>query len=324
MHRILVTGVGSNIGQGILQSIRAAEIPCEIVGTDMFRFAAGFAWCQAAHQVPHSQDAAYLPSLKAILKKHRIELVLIGSDLETLVLARARAEIEKETGCRVAVSDARTVERLADKWLLVEGLRAMGVDHPDSTSNMDERHAFAKKHGFPLLLKPRHGQSARNVHRVDDAATLDFLAARVGEPVLQEFLEGEEYTCALVFDRDGEFRDHVVMRRELLNGTTFRAEVVDRPAIDAYVRAFAKHVKPVGSINVQLRLTPRGPVAFEVNPRFSGTTSLRMRAGFNDVAAVVRNLLEGTPIAPMHARRCHILRFWDEVVVDSSDPRFPR
>ena len=100
----------------------------------------------------------------------------------------------------------------------------------------------------------------------------------------------------MVFDRDANYRDHVVMRRDLLNGTTFRAEIVSVPKIDEYVTKFARSVRCQGPINIQLRLTPRGPVAFEINPRFSGTTAIRMRAGFNDVAAIVHNYLDGKPI----------------------------
>ena len=36
-------------------------------------------------------------------------------------------------------------------------------------------------------------------------------------------------------------------------------------------------------MNVQLRLTDRGPRVFEINPRFSSTVLMRHRMGFTDV-----------------------------------------
>ena len=38
-----------------------------------------------------------------------------------------------------------------------------------------------------------------------------------------------------------------------------------------------------GSMNIQLRLTDKGPRVFEINPRFSSTVLMRHRIGFSDV-----------------------------------------
>ena len=43
-------------------------------------------------------------------------------------------------------------------------------------------------------------------------------------------------------------------------------------------------------MNFQLRVTERGPVVFEINPRFSGTTPIRALFGVNEVEAVVKKL----------------------------------
>ena len=38
-----------------------------------------------------------------------------------------------------------------------------------------------------------------------------------------------------------------------------------------------------GSINIQLRITDKGPRIFEINPRFSSTVLMRHRIGFCDL-----------------------------------------
>ena len=38
-----------------------------------------------------------------------------------------------------------------------------------------------------------------------------------------------------------------------------------------------------GSMNIQLRLTDKGPRVFEINPRFSSTVLMRHRIGYRDV-----------------------------------------
>ena len=45
----------------------------------------------------------------------------------------------------------------------------------------------------------------------------------------------------------------------------------------------SKLLKLKGSINIQLRVTNRGPVLFEINPRFSSTVGFRDKLGFKDL-----------------------------------------
>lgn len=322
MYKLLVTGVGSNIGQGILKSLAAANIACDVTGTDVYPYAAGSAWCSRSYTVPFAKDPAFVPSLIQILRSNEIQLVLIGSEMETHVLSHAKAQIESETRARIVVSDPDMIDACGDKWGVAQLFKKAGLNHPDSLIDMSLRHDFIKKHGYPVILKPRLGWSARSVVKVEAPDVLDYCATHTPDPVIQEYLEGEEFTCAVVFDRDGNYCDHVVMQRDLLNGTTYRARVVFRSDIDDYVSRFSKTVKLRGSINIQLRVTSRGPVAFEINPRFSGTTAIRMRAGFNDVAAVVNHMLGGAPIVKMHPRPVRVLRYWEEMVVEDGDPRF--
>lgn len=58
-----------------------------------------------------------------------------------------------------------------------------------------------------------------------------------------------------------------------------------------------------GSMNVQLRLTDKGPRVFEINPRFSSTVLMRHRLGFSDVIWAIEEA-EGKdidfPIIPMN------------------------
>ena len=46
-----------------------------------------------------------------------------------------------------------------------------------------------------------------------------------------------------------------------------------------------------GSINVQLRLTEKGPVVFEINPRFSSTVLFRHMFGFKDLEWSIQDKL---------------------------------
>jgi carbamoyl-phosphate synthase large subunit len=81
------------------------------------------------------------------------------------------------------------------------------------------------------------------------------------------------------------------------------------------VRAMTERLAPHGPVNFQFRLDGGRVRVFEINARFSGTTPLRMRAGFNEVEMVLRHVVLGEPIAQPDVVPMTILRHWSETVV---------
>jgi carbamoyl-phosphate synthase large subunit len=60
-------------------------------------------------------------------------------------------------------------------------------------------------------------------------------------------------------------------------------------------------------------------VCFEINVRFSGTTPVRARLGFNDVEAALEHYILGQPDVDLPLITSGIaLRYWNEAYVDSN------
>ena len=92
-----------------------------------------------------------------------------------------------------------------------------------------------------------------------------------------------EFTCGVYRCLDDSVRV-IAMRRRLAAGVTAYAQVVNEASIMKLCRRIAESLDLRGSINVQLRLVEgRGPVVFEINPRFSSTVGMRHRIGFCDL-----------------------------------------
>ena len=108
------------------------------------------------------------------------------------------------------------------------------------------------------------------------------------------------------------------MRRELKYGTTFKAEIVENSAITAEVTKICERFKPVGPLNIQLRMDQNNrPVCFELNVRFSGTTPMRAHYGFNDVEAMIKEyVLEQELPEQFEIRKGIVYRYMNEIYVD--------
>ena len=107
------------------------------------------------------------------------------------------------------------------------------------------------------------------------------------------------------------------MHRELKEGTTYRAILGDYPEVSQEARRIATALKPMGPCNLQFRISDGCPVCFEMNIRFSGTTPIRARFGFNEVEASLKHFVLGQALDDLPIIKEGIaLRYWNEVYVD--------
>ena len=97
-------------------------------------------------------------------------------------------------------------------------------------------------------------------------------------------------------------------------------KVIRHEGIESYVAGVARALRPFGACNFQLRLRGQEPVAFEINPRCSGTTAARALAGFNEPLMMAHYLLRGS-IPDYTISEIMVFRYWAEMVVSRS--RFP-
>jgi len=320
MYSVLVTGVGSNIGQGIVKALRLSSFNCRIIGVDMNPLSAGLYRTDSAYIVPPASDEEYIGTIIDICKKNHVDIVLIGSDAEVSVFARHKALLEETSKAKVIVSPLEVVSLCTDKWLTVNFLTKTGLNYPFSV--LGNRKGSVKRIidvcGFPLIVKPRVGSGSENTYKSSNEEELKCHLKLVKCALIQEELgsEHEEYTCGIFFSGDSKVKGIIPMRRELQGGTTYRAIVDYFPEVLQEVEKIAYHLSmlgAIGPINVQLRLTSRGAVAFEINPRFSGTTAFRAKFGFNEVEAIIKNFLLEEEIDELKYKSGVVMRYWEEI-----------
>lgn len=318
--KVLVTGAGALLGQGIIRSIRAAAKRYEIVGVDPNPLSAGLFWSDAAYRGPMARDPHFVEAILQIIRIEKPDVLIPGTDLELAVFAANRRMIEVETGCRILVASSEAV-RIADDKARTSAFLAANefpFPHTASATNHEAVAALIRDLGFPLIAKPRVGARSVGVRLLERAADLE-LVGHDPDYIVQEHIgtSDQEFTASGLFV-DGECRAEIVMRRDLRDGNTYRAFIEDDARLQGWVRKWTVALAAFGPANFQFRLRPDGtPVVFEINARFSGTTPLRALAGFNEVEMMLDHLLTGKPISRPSIKSCILLRHWSETVVSA-------
>jgi carbamoyl-phosphate synthase large subunit len=317
--------MGGPLGVSIFKALRQSAVETRIVATDAEPLSVGLFRADVGHVLPRItvDERAYLDRLIAICLEEQVSMVCLASDIEMRRLAPHMADIEARTGARLVLNSPACVESFMDKWETVRLLRERSLPVPDSVlaTDADAMAAFLSSHPFPLVMKPRIGSGSTNVTVVLDA---DELAARqplLPDAIVQEYLlpDDEEYTVGVYKSQRTGYVGQIVMRRSLVAGLTYRAEVVQDDEIEAVCRAVVDSFDVWGPINVQLRKTAEGVRVFEINPRFSSTTVIRAHFGFNEPEMCLRELVLGERLPSPETRQGFALRYWDEVYFERSD-----
>lgn len=322
---VIVTGVGDTVGQALLKALRLSAIPTRAIGTDRDHCSAGLHWVDRACVLPHCAHAeAYLDAIRKICAEDGVRLIFPGSERELELLARHAGSLYAETGAIVVASAPEVLRIGLNKWETCRFLERAGLNFPRFARlevAREVEHLVADC-GFPLIAKWRRGTGGRGLAKVHSWREIKALRASGVEMVVQEYLRPEdgEYSVEVYTLQDGRQAGSIAYRRQhMVAGDTYKAHIVAHPAVQAEAERVAAALGTAGPCNVQLRLTDRGPVTFEVNPRFSGGVSLRAHFGYNEVDMALRDLALGESVPPPQVRQGVALRFWEEMYLEDEE-----
>mgnify|MGYP002813360180 CR=1 FL=1 len=280
---ILFTSVGRRVS--LLNSFRRAarqlKIPAQFFGTDTNELSPAFQFCDNKLVVRPIKDKGYIPDLLKIVDKNKIKLLVPTIDTNLLILAENKENFTR-LGCHILVSEPDIIRICHDKREAYHFMKKNGFDTP---ATMSVQSALAKKNlDWPILLKPWDGSASRGVTVVNNRQELLVFSRRTPNCIVQEFVEGVEYTCDVYIDLDMKVRCVVPRKRiEVRAGEVSKGQVVKNEAIMNHVAEFAKVLKAgPGAITIQCFLQSDGKIIFtDINPRFGGGVPLAIKAGAN-------------------------------------------
>jgi carbamoyl-phosphate synthase large subunit len=275
---VLLTCIGRRVSllRAFRRAMAAAGIRGKILGSDWSAMAPAFYEADEGFMVPGVNSPHYVDIILDLCRKQQVGLVIPLVDTELLTLSRARERFA-EAGVRMLVSSPKVVEICRDKektsnFLISAGVGAARVLTPKE----------ALKGPFPIIAKARAGSRTKNVRQIHHAGALGRLKGSKVDYVLEEYVEGREYTVDIYAGLDGVPRVAVPRERlQVRSGEVIRSVTVrDDRIISESLRLVEVLGECVGVITAQCRVTRDNQVKFfDVNPRFGGGVPLTIQAG---------------------------------------------
>lgn len=309
---VLVTGAGAGVGQSIIKAVRLSNLKTRLIAVDNSHLAAGLYRADAARLIPLADDKDYIKKLVRICNQEDVNIIFPGTDVELVTLAKNKKIIEAATSAKLIISGLKTVKIADDKWKTANFLKNNGFPHPRSWLKPNPNILQ-----FPMIIKPRVGARSIGFNIINNPYELIDKAGLIDNPIIQEYLgqDNQEYTCGALFYK-GKNYGVVTAQRWLRNGDTYKAIFKHDPELEELVKRVGRRLNVSGPCNFQLRKTSRGPVIFEINCRFSGTTGAASYLGFNAANALMQAVCLNRPLKKLSFKESYMFRYWNELFTD--------
>lgn len=331
--QVCVTGVGGGgFGEQIAKALKLAETPYRVLGTDVSPYSAGFPLVDDTAIVPYAVSPDYIPRLLELCRQRKAAVLVPGSEAEMRAINARRGEFESE-GILVLLNPGDVMDVCMDKLAMFERLQEMGFQVPwfRRVRNASQGEDFPL---YPLVFKPSVGSGGSMdsmiVQNEEEAVLFSrYLLTIYDEFIAQEYVGNadQEFTVGILTDLDGVFINSIAVHRTIKAALSCRLRTPNRtgreelgetliissgisqgvigpfPEVAGPCEELAERLGARGAFNVQCRFVDGHVHVFEINPRFSGTTSMRAMAGFNEPDVLIRRHLLGETIQPRFAYR---------------------
>lgn len=238
-----------------------------------------------------SDNDRYIRCIIDTCNKYDIHLIVPTIDTELILLSERKEEIENNTNAKVLISSGEVIRICRDKKNTQKFLEDNGFAVPRMITDRDIEKGDVS---WPVFIKPLDGSSSVNAFKAEDREGLDTFKRIIGEGkyIVQDFMEGTEYTVDAFVDFDGNPITVVPrIRIAVRSGEILKGRIAENEAIVKDVIRLLKVLKPIGHITLQCMETENGIKYIEINPRFGGGAPMSIKAGADSCENLYRLLL---------------------------------
>lgn len=294
------------------EAAKKENVKSKIVVADISELAPAIYFGDKHYIIPRIGEEKYIETIIDIVKEENIKLIVPTIDTELKILAENKKIIEEKTDAKVLISDNNVIDICRNKINTQHFFENHNFGVPkmiDTTSDNIQ---------FPLFIKPLDGSSSINTFKVRNENELEFFKQYIDKPIVQELIQGTEYTVDTFLDFESN-PITIVPRQRIAtrSGEIAKGKIVKDHEIIEDVKRLVSVLKPIGQITIQCMKTADGIKYIEINPRFGGGAPMSINAGADSCANLYR-LLKGEKIQyNEYYNEYTFLRFDDSIMLNS-------
>jgi len=314
--KLLITSVGSLLGQNVLDSIESRRNLINVVGLNSVAQNPRNFRCDTIYKVHETSNTLFEKEFLNIISNEKPDIILPGRDEDCVFLADLREKYPERLKHVIPFGSSYIPRIMLDKYdsyrFCMEHSLPFAASFYFNDNNKKSRaklNEFVEQYEFPLVAKPREGFGSQGVYFVLNFKHLDQVI-RDGNIVLQEYLgnpekilmykdefkkglplffqipEDEQFAVQSVIGPAGKLFEVFLTVNTLVLGRNEYIEQMVDTEVEDIVKKFSKVLFKYGwcgPLNLQMKKDRRGKwKVFELSPRQTGSTSGRLQLGYDE------------------------------------------
>ena len=306
---IILTSIGKRV-----ELIKHLKTKGRVIGVDSSEFNAGRYFTDDFYVIPKASQSGYVEALLDVCTKEKADYIIPLHESEFDILCDNRSRFD-EIGVTLVLSDRAVIDICKDKYKTSAFFEKYSLPSP-KTYDKDKQGAII----YPVIIKPADGMGSMGVIAVEDEDDLSYALKKTENPIVQEKIEGTEYTMDILCDMKGDIVYIVPRERlEVRDGEVNKSKVVKDNSIIELSKNVVNALRQEGTVRGPLTLqcfkTSNGDLKMlEINPRFGGGVPLSFAAGA-DYADALLAMSEERDITINDISEKMMLRFDDSVFI---------
>ena len=281
---ILVTAIGKRV-----QLIKHLSKDNKIIGVDSSFDNVGRSFVDKFFKIPKCNEKNYINELLNICRTEKIKCLIPLYEGEFEVFLN---NLDKflNIGTTVLASDLDIVETFKSKKLAFEFMVEKNIQTPYIFNNIESLE-------FPVIIKPDDGMGSMGVFKAKNIKEVEFFKEYVENSIVQEFIDGIEYTVDVLCDLYGNYRYIIPRERlEVRAGEVVKSRTVKDLEIIERTKEIIKIINSnfynglKGPLTFQFIKNENGIYFLELNTRFGGGVPLSFECGAdysNDLISIL-------------------------------------
>ena len=264
-----------------------------------------------------------IETLLKVCKEEGVQALFTGSEPELKKVAEVQDEI-RAAGIFLPMNPRSVIDTCMDKSKTMAFLDENGFAHPFSVTIRSDAD-LERITDFPVVIKPSiGGGGSANAYIAQDAEELRLFGAWMlhiySEFIVQQYVGNAdcEYTVGVLSDMEGNLINSIAVKKNIMTALSNRLKIRSRytgemlvlsngisqgqigrfPEVTSQCEKIAEKLGCRSAVNIQLRFVDGKCYVFEINPRYSGTSSFRAMVGYNEPDIMIRKYLMGEEIEP--------------------------
>lgn len=268
--KILISAANGTIMPELIKYLKKSYY---VIGTDSNEIGLAKEYCDEFYKSPNGNDIKFIKFLEKV--GTNADMIFLFADEELDIVSKNFNKLNKIQN-KLILSEPKTIDICNDKIKFDKFFKKLkNINLPKFKKN--------KKN----IIKPKIGRGSKNIFITKNNKIINYFQ-KDKNFIVQEFIDGKEYTVDCLFDKNGKLVFSLPRERLVAQNVSIIGKTIKNKKIDTFIKLISSKLNFYGPVNVQIIIKKDQIYLIEINPRLSGSIIFSIKSSFDPIKTLFK------------------------------------